>query len=96
MTGYLLERQDPGTINFAQIATVAGTNYFDTGLVGLTNYSYRVRATDGAGNLSAYSPVANATTLPYALASDNFNRPNGPLGANWSKPIISTNNLVVS
>jgi len=95
VTGYLLERQDPGNADFAQIATVAGTNYLDTGLVGSTNYSYRVRATDAAGNLSAYSPVANATTLPYAVASDNFNRPNGPLGSNWSKPIISTNNLVV-
>ena len=96
VTGYLLERQDPGNVNFAQIATVAGTDYLDTGLAELTNYSYRIRATDGAGNLSAYSPVANATTLAYPLASDNFNRPNGPLGANWAKPIISTNNLVVT
>ncbi len=96
VTGYLLERQDPGNTGFAQIAVLAGTNYFDTGLVGPTNYSYRVRATDAAGNLSAYSPVASVTTLPYAVASDNFNRPNGPLGANWSKPIVSTNNLVVA
>ena len=96
VTGYLLERQDPGNVNFAQIATVAGTDYLDTGLAELTNYSYRIRATDGAGNLSAYSPVASATTLAYPLASDNFNRPNGPLGANWAKPIVSTNNLVVT
>ncbi len=96
VTGYLVERQDPGNAGFAQIATVTGTNYFDSGLLGSTNYNYRVRATDGAGNLSAYSPVASATTLPYAVASDNFNRPNGSLGANWSKPIVSTNNLVVS
>ena len=96
VTGYLVERQDPGSSGFAQIATVTGTNYLDIGLAGSTNYSYRVRATDAAGNLSAYSPVASATTLPAALASDNFNRPDGPLGPNWSKPIVSTNNLVVS
>lgn len=96
VTGYLLERQDPGNANFVQIATVPGTNYFDAGLVAHTNYSYRVRATDGVGNLSGYSPVASATTLTNAVASDNFNRPNGPLGANWSKPIVSTNNLVVT
>ncbi len=95
VTAYLLERQDPGNANFAQVAMVTGTNYLDAGLVGPTNYSYRVRATDAAGNLSAYSPVASATTLPYAVASDDFNRPNGPLGANWSKPSVSTNNLVV-
>lgn len=96
VTAYLLERQSPGNAGFTQIASVTGLNYLDSGLVGHTNYSYRVRATDAAGNLSAYSPVANATTLPYPLASDNFNRPNGPLGANWSKPIVSTNNLVVT
>jgi chitodextrinase len=95
VTGYLLERQDPGNSGFAQIATVAGTNYFDTGLVGPTNYNYRVRATDVVGNLSAYSPVASVTTLPGAVASDNFNRPDGPLGTNWSKPSVSTNDLVV-
>ena len=96
VTNYLVERQDPGDTNFAQVAATPETTYFDTGLMGPTNYSYRVRAMDAAGYLSAYSPVASATTLPGAVASDNFNRPNGPLGTNWSKPIVSTNNLVVT
>ncbi|HWW00426.1 MAG TPA: fibronectin type III domain-containing protein [Candidatus Acidoferrum sp.] len=95
VTGYLVERQDPGSSSFAQVGTVTGTTYFDTMLAGNTNYSYRVRATDAAGNLSPYSPVASATTLAPAVASDNFNRANGSLGGNWSKPTISTNNLVV-
>jgi chitodextrinase len=96
VTNYLVERQDPGDTNFVQIAATPETTYFDAGLIGPTNYTYCVRAMDAAGNLSAYSLVASATTLPGAVASDNFNRPNGPLGTNWSKPIISTNNLVVT
>jgi chitodextrinase len=95
VTGYLVERQDPGNAGFAYVTTVLGTTFFDTGLTGPTNYSYRVRATDAAGNLSPYSPVASATTPPYAVASDNFNRPNGPLGGNWSKPSVSSNNLFI-
>jgi chitodextrinase len=63
VTGYLLERcQGAGCSNFAQIATPSGTTYNNTGLSASTAYSYRVRATDGAGNLSAYSNVAGGTT----------------------------------
>jgi chitodextrinase len=96
VTGYLLERQNPGSGSFVQVATTTTTSYFDTGLTGPTNYSYRVRATDAAGNLSAYSGTATATTLAGAVASDNFNRANGALGANWSKPIASADNLIVT
>ena len=65
VTGYLIERcQGAGCSDFAQIAAPAGTgvNYSDTGLTAGTTYSYRVRATDLAGNLGPYSPVATATT----------------------------------
>jgi len=63
VTGYLLERcQDAGCTNFAQIATPTGTSYGDTGLQASTSYSYRVRATDSAGNLSGYSIPASTTT----------------------------------
>src|SRR2546429_6677847 len=34
----------------------------DTGLTASTSYSYRVRATDAANNLSAYSNTASAST----------------------------------
>ena len=36
--------------------------FSDPGLTASTSYSYRVRATDGAGNLGGYSNVATATT----------------------------------
>ncbi|PYT52609.1 MAG: hypothetical protein DMG43_11235, partial [Acidobacteria bacterium] len=63
VTGYLVERcQGAGCTAFAQIATPASTTYNDTGLTAATSYSYRVRATDGANNLSPYSTTATATT----------------------------------
>jgi len=40
-----------------------GTTYNDTGLAANTRYSYRVRATDTAGNLSPYSNVTRAAHL---------------------------------
>jgi fibronectin type 3 domain-containing protein len=60
VTGYLVERcQGPSCTTFAQLATPSGTTYNDTGLA-VDSYSYRVRATDAAGNLGPYSNVANA------------------------------------
>src|SRR5206468_8311946 len=63
VTGYLLERcQGAACTIFAQIAAPTVTSFNNTGLAAGTSYSYRVRATDAAGNLSAYSSVASATT----------------------------------
>ena len=63
VTGYLLERcQGVGCVNFAQVAAPAGTTYNDSTVAANTNYSYRVRAKDTAGNLSAYSNVASTYT----------------------------------
>jgi hypothetical protein len=63
VTGYRVERcQGSGCSNFSQIATPIGTSYSDTGLSASTTYSYRVRGTDAAGNLSSYSSTASATT----------------------------------
>ena len=64
MTSYLVERQDPVTLVWAQIGVATGTSYVDSG-VGLsadTSYSYQVRATDAAVNVGPYSNVASATT----------------------------------
>ena len=63
VTGYLVERC-PGLncINFVQVAAPTATSYSDTGLPASTSYSYRVRATDAAGNLSGYSNAVSATT----------------------------------
>ena len=65
VTGYLVERcQGAGCSTFAQIGTAAGTTttYNDTGLITNTSYSYRVRATDAAGNLSSYSNTGTTAT----------------------------------
>jgi chitodextrinase len=66
VTGYLVERcQGAGCVNFAQIATVGDTKFNDTGRAPNSSYSYRVRATNAAGNLGPYSNVASATTLMF-------------------------------
>jgi len=64
VTGYRVERcQDATCTTFSQIAaTGTGTTYNDTTVDANTTYRYRVRATDAAGNLGPYSPIANATT----------------------------------
>jgi fibronectin type 3 domain-containing protein len=74
VTGYKVERcQGAGCSNFAQIATPTATTFSDTGLTGSTSYSYRVRATDAAGNLSPYSALATmATPAPTVTAPSNL------------------------
>ena len=63
VTGYLVERcQGVGCSNFAQVGTASGTSYSDSGLSASTSYSYRVRATDAAGNLGPYTNTATTTT----------------------------------
>lgn len=63
VTAYLLERcQGVSCAGFAQITSTAGVSVIDTGLTAGTSYSYRVRATDAASNLSGYSNTGTATT----------------------------------
>ncbi len=63
VTGYLIERcQGTGCSTFTQIATTTTTTYNNAGLQASTSYSYRVRATDAANNLSLYSNTSSATT----------------------------------
>jgi len=63
VTGYKVERCSGASCsNFAQIATPTATTFNDTGLTPSTSYSYRVRATDAAGNLSTFSGTATALT----------------------------------
>ena len=95
VTGYLVDRQDPGSPSFVQVGTSAGTSYNDTGLAAGSSYSYRVRATDAAQNLSQYSGVASETTLAGIAASDNFNRADGGLGVNWTKPVPASEQTLV-
>jgi hypothetical protein len=56
VTGYVFER---GT---TVLGTTTTPDWLDTGLTADTAYTYRVRARDAAGNLSAYSAVLNART----------------------------------
>jgi chitodextrinase len=95
VTGYLVERQDPGSGNFVQVGTSTSTSDNDTGLAAGSTYSYRVRATDPAQNLSQYSGVASAMTLAGPAASDNFNRADGGLGVNWAKPVPASEQTLV-
>ena len=95
VTGYLVERQDPGSANFVQVATSPGTSYNDTGLAAGSNYSYRLRATDAAQNLSDYSAVASVTTQAGVAATDGFNRADGELGLNWAKPVPASEQTLV-
>jgi len=63
VTGYKVERcSGAACSNFAQVATPTTTTFNDTGLTASTSYSYRVRATDAAGNLSTFSNISSATT----------------------------------
>ncbi|MEW7278042.1 fibronectin type III domain-containing protein [Aquimarina sp. 2201CG1-2-11] len=58
VTGYDVYRGN------TMIATVAGTRYQATGLTAGTEYSFRVKAKDAAGNESGFSNTATASTLP--------------------------------
>jgi chitodextrinase len=48
--------------NGAQVASLAGTTFQDTGLSASTTYSYSVAAYDAAGNVSAASALVSGTT----------------------------------
>jgi len=73
VTNYLIERcQGPGCSSFAQIGTSPTTTFSNTGLLADTNYSYQVRATDAAGNLSGDSNISSATTNQSAASPISF------------------------
>ncbi len=63
VNSYLIERcQGAGCTGFSQIGTSVATTFNDTALTSSTSYTYRVRAQDGASNLSPYSNVASTPT----------------------------------
>src|SRR4029077_4512849 len=97
VTGYRVERcQGVNCSTFTQIATPTTTTYADAA-VSAGSYSYRVRAADGAGNLSTYSNVATGVipdtqppTAPTGLtAVANGNQ----IGLSWT---ASTDNVGVT
>ena len=96
VTGYRVFRND------ALLTTLGNvTTFQDTGLNPTTTYTYRVRALDAAGNVSAQSNAASATTQ----ATSDTNAPTTPAGLaataisssrirlNWS---ASTDNVAVT
>jgi fibronectin type 3 domain-containing protein len=62
VTGYRIYRTT-GTTALAQVGTSTNPAYSDTGLTAFTAYRYTVDALDAAGNASAQSAVATASTL---------------------------------
>jgi chitodextrinase len=64
VAGYQVERCR-GTVcrTFARVGTTGGAAYQDTGLLAHTTYRYRVRATDGAGHVSAWSSIVRVRTV---------------------------------
>ena len=64
VTGYRVERcLGAACTTFSQVGTPSTPTYSDAGLVAVTTYTYRVRATDAANNLSGYSSAVSGTTL---------------------------------
>ncbi|MDQ3264427.1 MAG: lamin tail domain-containing protein [Myxococcota bacterium] len=61
VTGYSLYRSLDG-VSFTLHASTTGTEHTDSGLNAGTTYWYRVRAEDGAGNVSPESATASGTT----------------------------------
>ncbi len=78
---YLVERcQNAGCVGYAQIAASSTTSFNDTGLAGSTSYSYRVRATDAASNLSGYSNAVSPTTAAAAPNITSLSPASGAVG----------------
>jgi hypothetical protein len=77
VTAYRIERcQGVGCTTFAEIGTSATSTYSNLALTASTSYSYRVRATDAAGNLSGYSNISTAMTA----APADTQPPSDPIG----------------
>jgi chitodextrinase len=77
VTSYLIEQcQGAGCATFAQVGTSTTTTFARSGLTASTTYGFRVRATDAAGNLSAYSNSASAATQ----APPDTQAPTAPAG----------------
>jgi chitodextrinase len=79
--------------NGVQIGTSTGTSYADSGLTPSTTYSYAVKASDAAGNLSALSAATAATTSAGNVATVYYLLPSGwstanihysPTGGTWT------------
>jgi hypothetical protein len=84
-TGFTIERKTGAGGSWAQIATVAAnsTSYSNTGLTAGTQYYYRVKATNGAGDSDwsgeAYDTTLSVFTVSTSVGSNGSVSPAGPL-----------------
>jgi len=95
VTGYKVYK------NGSLLTTTAGTSYTVNSLAASTSYSFYIKATDAAGNLSSASATESITTLgnpdtdapstPASLSTSNVAQTS--LNLSWS---ASTDNVVVS
>jgi chitodextrinase len=86
VTGYKIFR------NGTQVGTATTNSYSDTGLTASTQYSYTVAAYDAAGNNSAQSASANATTQAGANTTPptiTIIAPSGQLAAGTTQTTLS-------
>lgn len=71
VTGYRVERcTGAGCTAFVQVGTPTTTSFSNIGLLAGTTYQYRVKALDGAGNVSEYSSIVSATTESTVTPAD--------------------------
>ena len=99
VTGYQIFR------NGVQVGTSATNSYSDSGLTASTTYTYTVSAYDAAGNVSAQSSAANATTLAMGTpgfvqhvsfqSNENFENGNAFV-YNLPNAVLSGNCVIVS
>ncbi len=91
VTGYLVERcQSIACSSFAQIATPTTTIFSDTGLTASTSYSYRVRATDAANNLSTFSGTATTSTPPATSISVSISPTRAAIAVGQTQTYVAT------
>lgn len=87
-SGYRVERSPDGSTGWTEIATPTANTYTNTGLSNGTQYFYRVRAYNGAGN-GTYSTTVNATpaTTPGTPTGLTVTNPTGTtLDLSWTAP----------
>jgi chitodextrinase len=80
VTGYRISR------NGTEVGQTTTTSFTDNGLLAGQTYSYTVLAEDAAGNRSAATPPAEATTL-------DITKPSAPTGLTATAPTETTVNL---
>ena len=91
VSGYRVERcSGAGCSNFTQIATPITTTFNDTALTASTSYSYRVRATDAANNLSSFSNTAMTSTQSTAPLSVSVSPKRAAIAVGQTQTYVAT------